>query len=69
MHVFRTALQSGITRTREFERKKLAEFAINVGTKCGHDCTYCSSGALLRMHQSFKQVGRNPFESGYPSDV
>ena len=26
---------------------------------------YCSSGALLRMHRSFKQVRRSPFESGY----
>ena len=65
MHVYQTALRSGITRSREFERKKLAEFAVNVGTKCGHDCTYCSSGALLRMHRSFKQVRRSPFESGF----
>ena len=58
------SLRAGITRTREFERKRLAEFAVNVGVKCGHDCTYCSSGALLRMHRSFRQVGRSPFESG-----
>ena len=57
MHAYQTALRTGIARTREFERKKLAEFAVNVGTKCGHDCTYCSSGALLRMH-AVVQAGR-----------
>jgi DNA repair photolyase len=65
VQVYIASLQQGITRTREFERKRLAAFAVNVGTKCGHGCTYCGSGALLRMHASFKQVGRSPFESGY----
>ena len=36
-------LKTGITRTREFERKRLATHAVNVGTKCGHGCTYCST--------------------------
>lgn len=65
MAVYRTSLSTGISRTKEFERKKLAAFAVNVGTKCGHDCTYCSTGALLRMHPSFSQAGRSPFEQGY----
>jgi len=59
------SLKSGITRSEEFEKKTLAEFAANVGTKCGHDCTYCSSGAILRMHQSFRKTGENPFDRGY----
>jgi len=58
-------LTGGIRRTREFERKKLAEFSVNVGTKCGHDCYYCSAGALLRMHPSFKEAGESPFDFGY----
>ncbi|MGD0089208.1 MAG: radical SAM protein [Planctomycetota bacterium] len=65
MQVYQTKLLGGITRTKEFERKKLASFAVNVGTKCGHDCLYCSTGALLRMHRSFKEVGRSPFGHGY----
>jgi DNA repair photolyase len=65
MKVYFAHLKSGITRTPEFERKGLAQFAVNVGTKCGHGCTYCSSGALLRMHPSFKAAGRSPFEDGY----
>lgn len=60
-----TTLRAGISRTPEFAKKGLAEFAVNVGTKCGHGCTYCSTGAMLRMHPSFKQVEENPFGSGY----
>lgn len=65
MIIHETKLKSGITRTKEFERKRLASFAVNVGTKCGHGCLYCSSGALLRMHPSFREHGRDPFETGY----
>ena len=65
MKVYETTLSTGISRTKEFERKKLAAYAVNVGTKCGHGCEYCSTGALLRMHPSFKAAGRSPFEQGY----
>jgi DNA repair photolyase len=58
-------LKAGITRSREFEKKRLASFAVNVGTKCGHGCRYCSSGAVLRMHRSFKEAGEDPFGFGY----
>jgi len=60
-----TTLKTGISRTPEFEKKRLACFAVNVGTKCGHDCLYCSTGALLRMHKSFKEAGENPFGHGF----
>src|ERR1017187_8903151 len=65
LKVHTTTLRAGITRTEEFERKGLAKFAVNVGTKCGHCCTYCSSGPLLRRHDSFKEVGEDPFLHGY----
>jgi DNA repair photolyase len=65
MRIHTTTLKTGINRTPEFEKKGLALFAVNVGTKCGHGCTYCSTGALLRMHPSFKAVGENPFGHGY----
>ena len=58
-------LTSGIRRTREFEKKKLAQFSVNVGIKCGHDCYYCSTGAQMRMHRAFKEVGESPFDYGY----
>jgi DNA repair photolyase len=65
MRVFTTTMNSGIRRTPEFEKKGLASFAVNVGTKCGHDCLYCSTGSLLRMHKSFSAVGESPFGFGY----
>lgn len=59
------ALTRGITPTPEFQKKKLASFAVNVGVKCGHDCLYCSTGAMLRMHEAFRACGENPFGFGY----
>ena len=50
MDVLQTSLKTGITRTPEFERKGLAEFAVNVGTKCGHYVQLgimCSIGGRL----------------------
>lgn len=65
MKTYTYPLTTGIRKTPEFAKKGLAEFAVNVGLKCDHDCTYCSSGALLRCHKAFKQVGESPFQSGY----
>lgn len=65
MRVHVTSLRSGIRRTPEFEKKGLAQFAVNVGTKCGHACLYCSTGAMLRRHPSFKAAGEDPFGFGY----
>jgi DNA repair photolyase len=62
---YSTKMTTGIQRSEEFEKKGLASYAVNVGTKCGHDCTYCSTGAVLRMHPSFKAAGENPFDLGY----
>jgi DNA repair photolyase len=52
-----TKIATGIEPSKEFEKKGLARYAVNVGTKCGHGCTYCSTGAVLRMHDSFKVAG------------
>jgi len=65
MKVHYCSLKCGITRTKEFEKKGLAQFAANVGTRCGHQCTYCSTPALMRMHPSFKEAGESPFAEGY----
>ena len=63
--VHHTTLKQGIRSTPKFAEKGLASFAANVGTKCGHDCTYCSTGAMLRMHTSFAVAGEDPFGHGY----
>ena len=65
MRVHHYRLKAGINKTPEFEKKKLASFAVNCGIKCGHDCRYCSTGAMLRMHEGFKACGENPFHNGY----
>ena len=58
-------MTTGIEPSEEFEKKGLASYAVNVGTKCGHDCTYCSTGPVLRRHDSFKAAGESPFDLGY----
>jgi DNA repair photolyase len=63
--VHTTTLKTGIQPSPEFEKKGLASYAVNVGTKCGHDCTYCSTGAMLFRHPSFKAAGENAFDQGY----
>ncbi len=65
MRVHQYPLKTGISRTPEFEKKGLATHAVNVGTKCGHGCLYCSTGAVLRMHPSFCACGENPFAFDY----
>lgn len=65
MRLHEITLKTGIRRTPEFEKKGLCTHAVNIGTKCSHDCVYCSTGAVLRMHRSFKQAGENPFGFGY----
>jgi len=46
MKMYEWELKNGISRTKEFEKKSLAQFAVNIGLKCGHACTYCSTGAM-----------------------
>lgn len=65
MEIFEQGMKSGITRTKEFERKGLASYAVNVGLKCGHGCRYCSSGAMLRTHGVFRRIGKSAFDFGY----
>lgn len=65
MRVHHTELGVGISRTPAFEEKGLASYGCNTGTKCGHDCLYCSTGAMLRMHRSYADANENPFGHGY----
>ena len=65
MNIYKWELKNGIARTKEFEKKQLAEFAVNIGLKCGHRCTYCSTGVMLRTHKAFKKFGVSPFENDY----
>lgn len=57
--------KKGITRTKEFKKKGLSGYAINVGLKCDNNCSYCSTGAMLRTHKAFQELGVSPFDLGY----
>ena len=46
IRIHQTMLRAGITRTPEFTKKGLASFGVNTGTKCGHNCLYCSTGPM-----------------------
>jgi len=58
-------LGGGIRRSPEFEKKGLATHSANVGLKCSHDCTYCSTGASVRCHKAFKAARKSPYGFGY----
>jgi DNA repair photolyase len=58
-------LKTGISFSPAFEEKGLACYAANSGIKCGHDCLYCSTGAMVRMHPAFRILGENPFGHDY----
>jgi DNA repair photolyase len=55
IEVFTEEKKSGIKRNKEFQKKRLAEFTVNVGTRCGHACEYCSSKSLYRTQSFFQQ--------------
>lgn len=65
MEEYHCSLKTGITRTIDFEKKRLALFGVTCGIKCGNGCLYCYMSSLLRMHPAFAQIGKNPSASGY----
>jgi len=71
VRIHQTGLKAGIMRTKEFERKRLASFSVNVGTKCGHGCLYCSTGADPYIPPSReKKLGNAPPPRGrIPKDL
>ncbi len=54
-------LKTGINASPEFARKLLADFGVNVGLSCGHNCRFCSSRCLFRHHPAFRHFGLNPY--------
>lgn len=62
---FLCTMKAGISRSAEFARKLLAEFAVNIGLACGNCCRYCSSRVMFRRHPEFRRLGLNPFDAGY----
>ena len=62
-NVYEHARTVGITESPEFQKKQLANHALNVGLLCGHGCKYCSTAALLRRNNIFKSIGMSSFEA------
>lgn len=62
---FRIKYKTGIKRSTEFARKGLANFSVNVGVRCGHQCLYCSAPTSLFTHRAFKVIGRSAFSQGF----
>jgi DNA repair photolyase len=63
MKIRKVQRKISITRAPEFENRKLATHALNVGLLCGHGCVYCSTPSMIRTHRFFKQTKRTSFES------
>ncbi len=65
MKMYTYKMKTGIKPSREFAKKGLASHAVNIGLKCGHGCTYCSTAAMIRAHGAFKELGVSPFDNTY----
>ena len=53
-----------ITRSNEFEKRKLASHALNVGLLCGHGCLYCSTPTMMRTQKTiFKNIKGSSFKA------
>jgi len=65
LNVYERPRGTGIQATPEFAKKKLCNYAINVGMTCGHQCTYCSSPSLRRTHPDFQAIGQTAFQRGF----
>ena len=65
LNVYEHQLVGGITVTSEFEKKRLATHALNVGLGCGHQCRYCSSPSLRCRLPAYGELQLNPFDRGF----
>ena len=51
----------GINESKGFAKKKLANYTLNTGLSCGHQCQYCSSPGVLRRHPLFKNMSAHSY--------
>ena len=65
LNVYEMSKGGGISATPEFARKKLCNYAVNVGVICGHQCTYCSTPGTLRMQSFFQGIQQSSFKKGF----
>ena len=65
INVYERARMDGVKRNPEFAKKGLCNYSVGVGIICGHQCTYCSSPALLRTHGVFQEIGQSAYQRGF----
>jgi len=65
LNVYEQSKKGGISKTREFVKKRLCNYAVNVGLICGHQCTYCSSGATLWAQPVFTAIHQTSSRKGF----
>jgi len=65
LNVYKESKKDGIRKSPEFVKKKLCNYAVNVGTICGHQCTYCSTRGTLYMQPAFTDIQQKPSHRGY----
>lgn len=62
--VYTVSLRAGIRKTPEFAKKGLATHSVNVGLLYGHGCRYCSTPAMVRAHNAFREMRLSAFTEG-----
>jgi len=58
MRVLEPKLKVGIPRAIKFNRRRLANFTVNLGMKCTHPCPYSVNRALLGMDPASRRFGK-----------
>lgn len=64
LNVYEFERSGGITRNKEFEKKKLATHSVAVGLGCGNQCAYCSTSTMLRTQPAFQKIHQSSFTRG-----
>ena len=65
LNVYEHHKKEGISATPDFVKKRLCNYAVNVGMICGHQCTYCSTAVTLRRQPFFRGIQQTSFKKGY----
>ncbi len=55
---FSYTANTGIAKTKGFKKKRLADYAVNIGNLCEFGCSYCYVPDLPFQHPSVKGTQR-----------
>lgn len=57
------SLKTGVKPSPEFAKKQLATHSANIGLLCSHGCKYCSTAAMMRTQDFFKDLGMSSYQA------